>query len=101
MGRLAAIQLAGSCLPSIALPSLSPMVVVREARHPRSLDFANERKAMLLRDQGHAWSAVADKVRNVSGLRPSVRLLKSLRTRLQARAQQRIYKYSNDESYAH
>ena len=71
------------------------MVVVMEARHPRSLDFANERKAMLLRDQGHTWSAVAGRVRNVSGLQPSVRLLKSLRARLQARAQQKVYKYKN------
>ena len=71
------------------------MVVVMEARHPRSLDFANERKAMLLRDQGHTWDAVACRVRNISGLRPSVRLLKSLRSRLQARAHQKVYMYKN------
>ena len=71
------------------------MVVVMEARHPRSLDFANERKAMLLRDQGHTWGAVADRVWNMSGLRPSVRLLKSLRARLQARAQHKVYKYAS------
>ena len=71
------------------------MVVVMEARHPRSLDFANERKAMMLRDQGHTWSAVASKVWNISRLRPSVRYLKSIRARLQARPAQKVYKYEN------
>ena len=45
----------------LSLFSLRPcpckMVLVQEARHPRSLDFANERKAMLLRDEGHTCQA--------------------------------------------
>ena len=50
------------------------MVLVQEARHPRSLDFANERKAMLLRDAGHAWKSIAGRVKNLSGTRhPSSR----------------------------
>ena len=59
------------------------MVVVQEVRHPRSLDFSNERKAMVLRDQVHTWKVIIGRVKNISGARPSIRLLQSIRSRLQ------------------
>ena len=34
------------------------MVVVTEVRHPRSLDFANERRLVIKRDQGHKWKDI-------------------------------------------
>ena len=43
------------------------MVLVSEVRHPRSLDFRNERKVVVLREQGWPWCAIAQEVRNLQG----------------------------------
>ena len=56
----AAIYALLACSPLVV--SLAAMVVVTESRYPRSLDFANERKAIMLRDQGFAWGVIAEKV---------------------------------------
>ena len=61
---------------------LFKMPVVQEVRRPRSLDFANERKAVLLRTvHGCTWAEVQRQVRNLKGEAPS----ESLR---------RLYKYN-------
>ncbi len=50
------------------------MPVVSERVHPRGLDFHNQRRVMMLRDlQGMSFPAIACKVRNISGGRPTPR----------------------------
>ena len=49
------------------------MPLVQEMRHPRSLDFHNERKVVILRDQGCSFAAIAGKVLNRMKERPPKR----------------------------
>ena len=55
--------------------AVSPeMVVVSESVHPRGLDFANQRKVVILRDvHGLTFPQIARKVKNLAGKRPSRR----------------------------
>ena len=69
------------------------MVLVQESRHPRSLNFANERKVVILRDQGWTWDAVAASVKNLQGEQPSVRLLKTVYSGFNRKKGRRVYKY--------
>ena len=43
------------------------MVIISESVHPRSLDFANQRKVVILRDQGYTCRAIARRVVNLQG----------------------------------
>lgn len=69
------------------------MVLMQESRHKRSLDFANERKVVILRDQGWAWNDIASKVINLEGESPSVRLLKTTYRDFNRKKGRRVYKY--------
>ena len=81
--------------PSSSRP-LSLMPVVSEVRHPQSLDFANERKTLLLRDvHGLSWAAIQEQVVNLRGETPSVRLLQRLHQDVNRDLGRRVYKYSN------
>ena len=72
------------------------MPVVQEVRHPRSLDFANERKVVLLRDiQGCSWDSIRRQVRNLRGHMPSVSLLKRVHKGFKQTLGRRPYKYQN------
>ncbi|CAE7459439.1 unnamed protein product, partial [Symbiodinium sp. CCMP2456] len=72
------------------------MPVVSEVRHPQSLDFANERKALLLRDvHGLTWAEIQRRVVNLRGKAPSVRLLQRAHSDVNRTLGQRQYKYSN------
>ena len=74
----------------------SIMPVVSEVRHPRSLDFANERKTVILRDvHGLTWAAIQKQVLNLRGETPSVRLLQRVHQDVNRSSGQRVYKYSN------
>ena len=49
------------------------MPLVSEMVHPRGLDFANQRKVVILRDvKDMAWDDIADQVVNLAG-EPSTR----------------------------
>ena len=74
----------------------SIMPLVSEVRHPQSLDFANERKTLLLRDvHGLSWAAIQKQVVNLRGETPSVRLLQRLHQDVNRDLGRRVYKYSN------
>jgi hypothetical protein len=48
------------------------MVLVSEIQHPRSLDFKNQRRVVVLRDQKHwSWEDIAAEVVNLKGGHPS------------------------------
>ena len=47
--------------------SFGAMTVISEMVHPRGLNFANQRKAVILRDLGHSFADIAAKVRNLKG----------------------------------
>ena len=49
------------------------MVFVSENRHDRSLDFGNERKVVIMRDQGYTFPQIRKKVLNRKGKRPGLR----------------------------
>ena len=69
------------------------MVVVTDFRSPRSLDFANVRKAMMLHDTGMPWWRVARRVVNLSGHRPGVRTLKRHAAALRSSARCKKYQF--------
>ncbi|CAE7842799.1 unnamed protein product, partial [Symbiodinium necroappetens] len=74
----------------------SIMPLVSDVRHPQSLDFANERKTLLLRDvHGLSWAAIQKQVVNLRGETPSVRLLQRLHQDVNRDLGRRVYKYSN------
>ena len=64
-------------------------------RHPQSLDFANERKVVVLRDaHGCTWDDIRDQVRNLRGQKPSVSLLKRIHKGFKRTLGHRPYKYN-------
>ena len=65
-----------------------------EVRHPRSLDFANERKVVLLRDiKGLTWDEVAAAVVNLQGEPPGVRTMKRVYSGFSAKLGRRPLMY--------
>ena len=49
---------------------------IKDSAHPRSLSFANQRKVVILRDQGFAWSDIMGRVENHDWLKnPTNRVL--------------------------
>ena len=72
------------------------MPLVQEVRHPQSLDFANERKVVLLRDvHGRTWEDIRSQVRNLRGEQPSISLMKRVYKGFNQEAGRRLYKYKN------
>ena len=77
-----------------ALPPSAPMSVVSEVVSRRSMDFANQRKVVIKRDQGWTWSDIAADVRTVSGLPPSETQVRDVYRTFDRRAGRKKYKYS-------
>ena len=71
-------------------------MLVTEVRHPNSLDFANERKVVLLRGvKKLKWKDVQGEVRNLQGKAPSISHLKKVYKEFSKTAGRRKYKYMN------
>ena len=68
-------------------------MIVTDFRSPRSLDFANVRKAMLLHDSGMSWWKVAQRVVSLSGHRPGVRTLRRHAAALRTTGRCKTYKF--------
>ena len=58
---------------SFRQPDALPMVVVSESVHPQGCDFRNQRKIVLLRQQGLSFPQIAREVKNLVGGRPTAR----------------------------
>ena len=70
------------------------MPVVSEMVHPLSLDFASQRQVALLRGvNGEKWVTIQNKVRNLQGEKPSLKLLQRLYRDISMAAGRRAYKY--------
>ena len=51
------------------------MKELKERVRDDSLDFENQRRVVLLRDQGMRWKDIAERVRRIDGEKPSRQLL--------------------------
>jgi len=71
------------------------MPLVSEMVHPRSMDFANQRKVVILRDQGHEWSHILGRVFNLKGERPSETQCRDVYNSFSRNLGRRKYKYAN------
>jgi predicted oxidoreductase (fatty acid repression mutant protein) len=72
------------------------MVIVSEIQHPRSLDFTNQRKVVLIRDQeGLSWDKIAKRVVNLKGEHPSWKHCSEVYERFQESKGRVLYKYGN------
>ena len=80
--------------PATRRLSAPAMVVVTESVHPRSLDFANQRKVVILRDQGYQWRTIAQAVVNLQGEQPSLRLCRTVYAAFNRSKGRRVYKYN-------
>ena len=78
-------------------PTAHAMPVVSEMVHPRSMDFRNQRKCIMLRDtQGLAWTKIAPRLQTLRGAghHPSPSQCRKLYTAFSAKLGRRPYKYS-------
>ncbi len=67
-----------------------------EVVHPKSLDFGNQRRVVLLRDStGASFSSIATEVKNLQGRHPSGRLVARLYKQFSRKQGRRRYHYSN------
>jgi transposase len=72
------------------------MPLVCEMRHPKSMDFQNEKKVVLLRDvQGMEWEDIRKEVQNLEGMRPSLSLIQRAYKEFNTKQGRRVYKYAN------
>lgn len=72
------------------------MVVVTENVHPAGLDFANQRKAVVLRDvKGLSFPEIATRLKNLKGAAPSPRLVAETYHKFSTTTGRRPYKYKN------
>ena len=69
------------------------MVLVTESRHRCSLNFANERKVVTLRDQGWTWEDIAGEVKNLEGDNPSEWLARKVYNTFSRKAGRCKYNY--------
>ena len=70
------------------------MVLVSEQVSPKSLDFANQRKVVILRDtKKMAWDKIAARVRNLQKKRPSRQGVINVYEKFSKRAARVHYKY--------
>ena len=75
-------------------PDGGPMPLVQEVRHPKSLDFWNEKKVVIARDvRGCTWEEVAASVVNLQGEQPSVSIVKRIYANLSTRTGRRTLGY--------
>ena len=75
------------------------MVVISESVHPSSLDFANQRKVVILRQatkpgsKKMAWPDIAMQVVNLKGGRPSSWLVRRIYKQFSHKVGRRVYQY--------
>lgn len=70
------------------------MVLLTENVHPAGLDFANQRKAVILRDvNGLTFPDIAKRLKNLRGQSPAPRLVADTYHKFSAKAGRRQYKY--------
>jgi hypothetical protein len=81
---------------SFACPPCLAMPVVAERVHPKGMDFANQRKVVMLRTvQKVDWKRIATAVKNLQGGRPSIRLCQRTLAQFRSKRGRRAYKYAN------
>jgi hypothetical protein len=72
------------------------MVVIIESVHPESLNFANQRKVVMLRQlQKMSFNRIAEKVRNLNGAAPSKELVRRVHADFSPKAGRRKFRYGN------
>ena len=72
------------------------MPVVSEMVHPLSLDFANQRRVVMLRDvHKDSWPNIRKKVKNLKKKRPSKELVRRVYRDFKGKLGRRPYKYKN------
>lgn len=72
------------------------MPVIAEHVHPRSLNFANQRKVVALRDdKGEAWETICKQVVNLENENPSWKTCSNVYKAFVRKAGRRKYKYYN------
>ena len=70
------------------------MPLIQERVHPAGLDFAMQRRVVVLRDvHGLTFRAIARQVTNLKGLRPTTRTVANVYWRFESRAGRRPYRY--------
>ena len=69
------------------------MVKVSENRHKRSLDFGNERKVVIMRDQGYSFPKIQVKVVNNMKKMPGLRTVADTYYNFKRRGAQRVFQY--------
>ena len=71
-------------------------MLVTENVHPAGLDFANQRKAVVLRDvEGLTSPEIAARLKNLKGAEPTARLVADTYYKFSAAKARRPYKYKN------
>ena len=71
------------------------MVVITETVHPKSLDFRNQRKVVLLRDvEEESFPTIAAKVRNVEGGKPTARTVANTYHDFSVKKGRRVFNYN-------
>ena len=88
-------------LPSTLIASgvgpsaLRAMPLVSEIVHPKSLNFQNQRKVVILRDTKQlSWESIAEEVVNLVGAKPSPWLCREVYQSFNSRKRRRPYRYS-------
>lgn len=77
------------------------MVLIRDSVHPRSLDFANQKKVIILRDtkkKGNKkmpWKDIAKRVVNLQGEEPSEWVLSKVYREFNRKLGRCVYHYKN------
>jgi len=70
------------------------MPVVQQMVHPRSLNFLNQQKVVMLRDKdGSSWETIAGKVRNLKGEKPTWKTVSNVYSKFNKRKGARQYQY--------
>ena len=70
------------------------MPKIEEVVHPRGLNFANQRKVVILRDQGYTWADIRSRVVNLKKQKPSEDVVRRVYRLFNRRNGRVHYKYS-------
>ena len=90
-GNAAQAPLVSTPEPTLA----NRMVVIQEVVHPRSLNFANQRKVVMLRKtENLSFSDICKRVRNLACKRPSKNMVRRVYKDFSPQAGRRKYQYS-------
>jgi transposase len=94
VSRLAVLRNQGFAhIPLLPSPALAAMPLVTEMVHPCGLDFANQRKAAILRDRGESFASIAAQVKNLKGKPTSVNTVRRICANLDKKAGRKKYQY--------